>query len=143
MKQGGTTRSVFALGKKDSSVLTDRGSNFQSQQQFYLRFDLWISSMLKTAPVTAPSLQAQCIIGPNLFSKQDIDTLWSASLDPLSPQNSSPLQGQSFLCQQSPRGNALSVPRHLVTLSPLHHIGRFAFPSLQYTSSLAASVIFI
>lgn len=54
--QGGTTKSTFALGDKDSSTLRDRGSNFQSQLEFYLRFNLHISSMLRTTPVTAPSL---------------------------------------------------------------------------------------
>lgn len=118
MKQGGTTKSVFALGKTDSSTLTDRGSDFQSQREFYFRFDLWISSMLKTTPVTAPSLQAQCIIGPNLFSKQEIDTLWSACLDPPSPQNSSHRRARAVSITPWKCPFCTSCPRHSLTFTP-------------------------
>ena len=130
----GKKKSCLPWGIKTPQYYRDRGSNFQSQLEFYLRFDLCISPMLKTIPVTAPSLQIQYIIGPNLLSKQDMDLLCSACLGPVSPWNTSPLQGQSFPSCHSPHTNALSASPDLSSLSPLHRTRKFAFPSLQCTS---------
>lgn len=128
---GGTKPPRFALGDKDSSIFRHRGSNFQGQLEFYLRFDLWVSSVLKTAPVTDPTTRnwLKCVSK----TRPGCAALCSACLGPICPETAPQCRVRALLATM-PSWDCPSVPPHLSALPPLHHSRTRAFPSLWLTS---------
>lgn len=132
---GGTKPPRFALGDKDSSIFRHRGSNLQGQLEFYLRFDLWVSSVLKTAPVTDPTTRnwLKCVSK----TRPGCAALCSACLGPICPETAPQCRVRALLatmpswdcpsCASSPQRSPTFTPQQDTCLP---------FPLAYLTSSL-------